>query len=273
MTGIDFLPLPESGFLSLDTIAQNTSNTFTGSGTSLVPDWTDSSNSLLHGAWAAHAFSTPLFSHFDNLPATANHDIYDQFAVPCMPIASEQPPDNPYPADNAIASFYDVRKLTEVGDNFSLMSAPSSNIHHVPSNLEAQAEILASDSFKPPQSSFLSEPDQMSSNSTTSPTKSEKVPIACTWPTCEKSFPNIAAYNHHVRYHTLPFQCPSCPKRQATKREHDRHINSAHLCTRKYYCPVIGCQRSEDGGGMHFAREDGCRRHVRIKHSGTTGLD
>ncbi|KAK0111181.1 hypothetical protein ONS95_001557 [Cadophora gregata] len=95
--------------------------------------------------------------------------------------------------------------------------------------------------------------------------------IDCTWPMCKKSFPSQAAYNHHARYHTMSFQCPLCPKRQATKREYDRHINSVHVHREKYYCPVVGCSRSEAGTGKHFPREDGCSRHMLNKHGVKAG--
>ncbi|KAH9211798.1 hypothetical protein DL95DRAFT_185317 [Leptodontidium sp. 2 PMI_412] len=69
----------------------------------------------------------------------------------------------------------------------------------------------------------------------------------------------------------MSFACPLCPKRQATKREHDRDINSVHVCSEKYYCPVVSCSRSENGAAGHFSREDGCRRHMLNKHGDRDG--
>ncbi|KAN0110723.1 hypothetical protein V8E51_007110 [Hyaloscypha variabilis] len=76
----------------------------------------------------------------------------------------------------------------------------------------------------------------------------------------------LCKFSHHCRYHNLPFQCLSCQARQATKRELDRHINSVHNLTEKYYCPVTACTRSLSRDGKPFSREDGCRKHVRRRH-------
>ncbi len=76
----------------------------------------------------------------------------------------------------------------------------------------------------------------------------------------------LFCFSHHCRYHNLPFQCPSCPARQATKREFDRHVNSVHVHSEKYYCTVSTCNRSLDRSGKPFSREDGCRKHMRRKH-------
>jgi hypothetical protein len=139
-----------------------------------------------------------------------------------------------------------------------------------------------------------------SSNPSSSSPSSQSGTIHCCWPTCEKTFKNRSDYkydsfpllasfhpkliylmgsSHHCRYHNLPFQCPSCPSRQATKREFDRHINSVHAQKEKYYCTVPACNRSLNRNGKHFTREDGCRKHMKTKHRmtddqvGTCGMD
>lgn len=101
---------------------------------------------------------------------------------------------------------------------------------------------------------------------TPSPTSSPSPSIRCSWPTCEKVFKNRSDYNHHCRYHNLPFQCLSCPLRQATKRELDRHVNSVHILTEKYFCTVSTCGRSLNKKGKPFSRKDGCRKHMRRRH-------
>jgi hypothetical protein len=108
--------------------------------------------------------------------------------------------------------------------------------------------------------------DPATSNSLLSSTSSQPSKIHCAWPSCQKSFESRSDYNHHCRYHNLSFQCPSCPARQATKREFDRHVNSVHVHSEKYYCTVSTCNRSLDRSGKPFSREDGCRKHMRRKH-------
>jgi hypothetical protein len=93
--------------------------------------------------------------------------------------------------------------------------------------------------------------------------------IACTWPSCYKTFVTNSDYNHHCRYHNLAFQCPTCPAQHATKRELDRHINSCHTRAEKYYCTISNCKRSILWGGAPFSREDNCRRHMKRKHKMT----
>jgi hypothetical protein len=102
--------------------------------------------------------------------------------------------------------------------------------------------------------------------------KSSKVGVTtsmapCT-PFCDTPYQAncLSYFSHHCKYHNLPFQCPSCPARQATKREFNRHINSIHVRTEKYYCTVSTCNRSLNKNGKPFSREDGCRKHMRTKH-------
>jgi len=90
--------------------------------------------------------------------------------------------------------------------------------------------------------------------------------IDCTWPTCNKCFPDRNAYNHHFLSHSLPFTCLHCPARHSTKRHRDRHINDKHIRSEKYYCSVIGCKHSMAAGRRSYARIDNCRRHMRQTH-------
>ncbi|KAH7381880.1 hypothetical protein BKA64DRAFT_215650 [Cadophora sp. MPI-SDFR-AT-0126] len=133
-----------------------------------------------------------------------------------------------------------------------------------PASASISSEQSHSESAGNSPQSLTSSPDELTLSSQTST-------IVCTWPQCNKPFHTRAAYNHHARYHIMSFQCPLCPKRQATKREHDRHINSVHISREKYYCPVVGCSRAEPGGGGHFSREDGCIKHMFNKHGITGG--
>jgi hypothetical protein len=113
--------------------------------------------------------------------------------------------------------------------------------------------------------------------------------IDCTWPTCYKTFNSRASYkyfplsstsphyhlvtdnfSHHTRYHTLPHRCLHCISGFATKKELDRHVNSRHDRTEKFYCLVATCKRSLNGGS-HFSREDNCKRHMKTKHNVTDG--
>ncbi|KAH7333278.1 hypothetical protein BKA65DRAFT_42181 [Rhexocercosporidium sp. MPI-PUGE-AT-0058] len=96
--------------------------------------------------------------------------------------------------------------------------------------------------------------------------------IDCTWSSCNKSFPTRTKYNHHSKSHTRPFQCHLCPQRYATKRHLNRHINDVHEFSERYYCSVVGCSRSEDGGGKHFSRMDLCSGHMRNRHADGGGM-
>ncbi|KAH7360243.1 hypothetical protein BKA65DRAFT_181116 [Rhexocercosporidium sp. MPI-PUGE-AT-0058] len=139
----------------------------------------------------------------------------------------------------------------------------------------------SSESFSPCYSSPLTPSIQPSSSEIKLTVASQnKFPVQCHWESCLKVFRTKTDLNHHLRYHSKPFQCPHCPLKQATKRHLDRHINERHFSTEKYYCTTIGCSRSINGGagningGLCFKREDNCRRHMRNVHgvSGTDGV-
>jgi hypothetical protein len=76
--------------------------------------------------------------------------------------------------------------------------------------------------------------------------------------------------SHHCKNHTKPFQCPLCPARQATKRQHHRHVNECHSHTEKYYCTNSACKQSSAQNGKGFSREENCRKHMRRVHNMTS---
>jgi len=131
--------------------------------------------------------------------------------------------------------------------------------------LEKQAVDSEGDAQRSGEESGVTSTKSSSSSSPLS-TSSQSSTIHCSWPTCQKEFKNRSDYNHHCRYHNLPFQCPSCPLRQATKSELNRHINSVHFPTEKYYCRIATCNRSLNGNGKPFSRQDGCRKHMKTRH-------
>ncbi|KAN0110733.1 hypothetical protein V8E51_007120 [Hyaloscypha variabilis] len=89
----------------------------------------------------------------------------------------------------------------------------------------------------------------------------------CPNPSCSRTFTQQFKLNHHLRYHQKPKQCPTCSKNFGITTHLERHINSAHLSTKIWYCPNETCKYSRAAGKGGFARKDNWRRHVKGKHS------
>jgi uncharacterized Zn-finger protein len=70
-----------------------------------------------------------------------------------------------------------------------------------------------------------------------------------------------------MRCHDKSKTCPTCPESFATTKDLNRHINSVHQTTKRFYCTVARCKYARLAvGGASFARKDNWRRHMRDKH-------
>ena len=73
--------------------------------------------------------------------------------------------------------------------------------------------------------------------------------------------------SHHMRYHEKSKKCETCDKSFGTITHLERHVNSAHLSTKGFYCTAAGCKYSKTVPSPEFfSRKDNWRRHMRDKH-------
>lgn len=93
--------------------------------------------------------------------------------------------------------------------------------------------------------------------------------IQCNFGSCKKICSSKSDFNHHYKNHSRPFKCEACSSSWATSGHLNRHMNSCHKRTEKYYCTVSGCSRSNDPKGepvLPFWRSDTCSKHMRKVH-------
>jgi hypothetical protein len=82
----------------------------------------------------------------------------------------------------------------------------------------------------------------------------------------------LRTLSRHQKNHTKPSQCPQCSKRFPSPKDLDRHNNSVHNNTIKYFCPYDYCRDAlkpemEDWVQWGFRRKDHWLKHLRAEHS------
>ncbi|CCE33315.1 uncharacterized protein CPUR_07239 [Claviceps purpurea 20.1] len=92
--------------------------------------------------------------------------------------------------------------------------------------------------------------------------------LRCDEPGCGQAFDQPHKLKHHQRYHSKDHKCPynNCGKGFGTKTHLQRHINDRHEKTRKYHCPISGCEYAKSGTKA-FPRKDNWKRHMANMHS------
>lgn len=83
-------------------------------------------------------------------------------------------------------------------------------------------------------------------------------------------------FSRHQLNHTRPERCKQCNKGFPSPKDLQRHDNSVHNCTVKYFCPYEGCSirlqpenlghRMTWGG---FPRKDHWQKHMKDDHNAT----
>lgn len=117
--------------------------------------------------------------------------------------------------------------------------------------------------------------------------------LACTWPSCPKTFNRPARLRDHLNSHTnsRPFKCPydACDKDYTVDKHLKQHIKAVHTHERKHVCQREGCGKTFvtgtrlkrhqavhegadrfrcDDCGQSFRKKDTLNKHVRKEHQG-----
>jgi hypothetical protein len=86
------------------------------------------------------------------------------------------------------------------------------------------------------------------------------------------SFPLYLPFSsRHQKNHSRPSKCTQCSKRFPSPKDLDRHNNSVHNNTIKYFCPHDYCRDAlkpemEDWVQWGFRRKDHWLKHLRTEH-------
>ncbi|PVH81221.1 hypothetical protein DL98DRAFT_514856 [Cadophora sp. DSE1049] len=89
---------------------------------------------------------------------------------------------------------------------------------------------------------------------------------------CKKTFSRQCDLRQHEKNHIRPSHCLKCTSRFPSPKDLERHENTVHNTTLKYFCPYAGCQESihlesEYWSTWGFGRKDHWLKHLRTEHS------
>ncbi|KUJ12515.1 uncharacterized protein LY89DRAFT_688190 [Mollisia scopiformis] len=103
----------------------------------------------------------------------------------------------------------------------------------------------------------------------------------CTFTTsnkvCNKKFIRQCDLRRHEKNHGRAFKCSHCTRGFPSPKDRERHFNSRHKLTIKYFCPYEKCRDSmgplsngeilgSDDWGNGFKRKDHWRKHLQEEH-------
>jgi len=82
-------------------------------------------------------------------------------------------------------------------------------------------------------------------------------------------------HRQHQKNHLRLFKCKNCVKAFPTPKDLERHDNSIHNNTVKYFCPYDYCRDSarlniEEWFAWGFRRKDHWQKHMKMEHSSCT---
>jgi uncharacterized C2H2 Zn-finger protein len=120
-----------------------------------------------------------------------------------------------------------------------------------------------------------------------SPTPTALTQIKCEFLCCDRAFEHkheyqygpckplrlsllISNYSRHKKSHIHSKKCPQCEIGFETAKDVNRHINSIHVTTKRFFCTFVKCKYSRSMAGSQgrgFPRKDNWRRHMKKKHS------
>lgn len=133
---------------------------------------------------------------------------------------------------------------------------------------------VITDSISPPADHVGDEykgKNHSSCNSTSKTTRSRAREIPQNCPTCHKSFFRRHDLNKHIKTHNRSISCKflTCTSKFYRIRDAKRHElscgeNTDVVRRRDFKCTFEGCGYAVKG----FAREDNCKRHIRMVHGG-----
>ncbi|KAH6712031.1 hypothetical protein BKA61DRAFT_78302 [Leptodontidium sp. MPI-SDFR-AT-0119] len=89
---------------------------------------------------------------------------------------------------------------------------------------------------------------------------------------CKKQFSRQCDLRQHQKNHIRPSHCPKCAARFPSPKDLERHDNTVHNNTLKYFCPYEWCRDSiklelEGWFVWGFRRKDHWLKHLRDEHS------
>ncbi|KAH8590041.1 hypothetical protein B0O99DRAFT_635499 [Bisporella sp. PMI_857] len=89
---------------------------------------------------------------------------------------------------------------------------------------------------------------------------------------CKKTFSRQCDFRQHQKNHTRPAHCPKCAARFPSLKDLERHDNTVHNNTLKYFCPHTWCRASiklerNFWFWWGFRRKDHWLKHMRDEHN------